>query len=486
MANLRRSLVINFISSSGAALIQFLVSVLLARVLSPSEIGIFSMTVVFVNIGHIFRDFGVSTYIQREAELTQEKLRSAIGVMFTTSWSIALLMFALSGWLGKFFDEPDMVPVMRILALGFVVIPFGTLTQSMLVRELKADKQAIVTAISTLCFCAASLGFALAGFGSTSLAWANFVNIVVCALCYIPLRPAGMPWMPSFRNWREIMRFGVGSLIGNCAWAINNSIPDILLGKLSGARSVGLFSRANSTVSIFNYVAGTTVTYGAVSYMSKTYHRGESLVPTLKRATLLLTGVGWPAFALTAVFGRDIVEFLYGGQWMESVPAILPLTIAAGVSMLYRYTPSALIAMGKPHLCATPVVVTIALRVALGFTLFNGSLSGFAWIICLATFAALPVSAWQQTTHCAYPTAALLRDVWPSVVVTAICSVVGLAMETLLAGSLNAFLRLLIVAVPSIATWYLALRLTRHPLLEEVHHLAGGLKVRMAKVLPSS
>ncbi len=77
MANLRRSLVINFFSSSGSAFLQFVVSVLLARILSPSEIGVYSMTVVFVNLAHVFRDFGVTSYLQREAELTPEKIGSA-------------------------------------------------------------------------------------------------------------------------------------------------------------------------------------------------------------------------------------------------------------------------------------------------------------------------------------------------------------------------------------------------------------------------
>ena len=54
----------------------------------------------------------------------------AMGVMFVSAWSIALVLLALSGWLGQWFGEPAMVPVMRVLALGFVVIPFGSITQS--------------------------------------------------------------------------------------------------------------------------------------------------------------------------------------------------------------------------------------------------------------------------------------------------------------------------------------------------------------------
>jgi O-antigen/teichoic acid export membrane protein len=101
------------------------VSVILARILSPSEIGVYSMTVVFVNFAHVFRDFGVSSYLQREKDLTPDKLRSANGVVFATSWLIASVLFLASPWIGQWFHEPEIVPVMRVLAIGFFFIPFG-------------------------------------------------------------------------------------------------------------------------------------------------------------------------------------------------------------------------------------------------------------------------------------------------------------------------------------------------------------------------
>src|ERR1700712_2774304 len=125
MLNLRRSLVINFFSSSGSTIAQFIVSIVLARMLSPGEIGVFSMTIVFVNIAHIFRDFGVSTSLQREPVLTAEKMKAATGVMFTTSWMIAAGLYLSSYWIGLWFKEPAMVPVIKVLAIGFIFIPFG-------------------------------------------------------------------------------------------------------------------------------------------------------------------------------------------------------------------------------------------------------------------------------------------------------------------------------------------------------------------------
>jgi len=480
MANLRRSLVINFLSSTGSTIAQFIVSILLARMLTPAEIGVFSMTVVFVNIAHIFRDFGVGTYLQREPELTEEKMRAAIGVMFSTSWLIAVGLFAASGYISRWFDEPAMLPVMQVLAGGFLFIPFGSLTHSMLTRQFEAGKQAIVTVIGTASFTVTCLGLAALGFGTMSMAWANLANIIACGIAYIPLRPKILPWLPSFRNWRHVMHFGVGSLLSNCLGSINNALPDIMLGKLGNATMVGLFSRASSTVSIFGYIAGSTVNYGSLSYISQTHHKNEPLGPLLNRATSLLTGVGWTALALTYVFSEEIIITLYGEKWLPALPAINALLIAAAIGMMFNYTATSLTAIGRPYLSATPIVATLVSRLVFGFVLFNGEIESYSWAICLATVLAAPVMVYQHYVYLGHRFTTLLVALWPSAVV-ALCSLVAaLLFKAILPASLTSMAVLLILALPLASVWYLALRLTNHPLSAELHHVANGLKARLA------
>jgi O-antigen/teichoic acid export membrane protein len=481
MANLRRSLVINFLSSSGATFLQFVVSIVLARMLSPSEIGVFSITVVFVNIAHMFRDFGVSTYLQREPDLTTEKLRSAIGVMFTLSWTISLLLVAISDSMGAWFGEPAMVPVMRVLAIGFLIIPFGALTNSLLARRLAADSQAVITAVGTVTFCLSVLAFAALGLGTMSMAWANLCNIIACALASIPFRPKDVPYLPSFRRWGRVLHFGAGTLAANCADAINNSLPDLLLGKLGSARQVGLFSRANSTVSIFSYVAGSTSTYGAVRYLSQAHQRGESLIPVLTRASSLLTGLGWPALAFTALLGSDIVLTLYGVKWVACVPAILPLTVAAGLTMLCHYTPTAFTAIGRPYLGAIPATLTLVMRIAFSLLMYDGSLVTFAWGICLATVLTTPVMLTLQRRYLNFGFWQFLRGIVPSALVTLICIVACALMLLLLPASLQPPARLAILALPLAAVWYGALKVTRHEMGSEVNHIVAAAKMRLSR-----
>ncbi len=485
MVNLRRSLIINFFSSSGATMLKFLVSVLLARILSPSEIGVYSMTAVFVNFAGVFRDFGVSGYLQREPNLTPDKLRSASGVVFTSSWLIALCLYLASDALGAWFAEPEIVPVMQVLALGFVFIPFGAVTNALLSREFAAEKQAMVNAAGTISFCISCLVLANLGFGSMSLAWANLINILACMLALVPMRKRNVPWLPSFSHWRGVAHFGAGSLLSNMAITLNNAIPDILLGKLGSASQVGLLSRANSTVQIFIHVAGSTVNYGAVSYMSQIHHRGESLAPVITRATLLLTGIGWTALGLTAVLGHDIVLALYGPTWLESVPAILPLTLAAAAIMTFNYNSVAMAAIGRPYLSALPVLATLLSRILFGVLMYDGSLAGFAWALCLATMASLPLRALQQNRYFGLNLLSLLRALAPSALVAAGSVGAGMLLAWLLPSSLAPMLRLLVMAPLLAAVWYLLLRLTRHELAGEVHRLAAPIKNRLALLRPN-
>ena len=485
MANLRRSLIITFFSSSGTTAMKFVVSVLLARILSPDEIGVYSMTIVFVNLAHVFRDFGVSNYLQREAELTHDKIRSATGVVFASSWIIALGLYLSSEFLGDWFAEPEIVPVMQVLALGFAFIPFGSVTNSLLTREFAAKKQAYVNAASTITFCAAALILAKMGFGAMSLAWANLINILTGVLCFIPLRPRGLPWLPSFSHWRDVARFGAGSLLSATIKAINNAIPDVLLGKLGSAAQVGLLSRANSTVQIFIHVAGSTVSYGAVSYLGQAFHRGESLVPVLTRATVLLTGVGWSALALTSVLGKEIVLALYGAAWLDAVPAILPLALAAAVMLAFHYIPLAVTAIGRPYLSAVPQLITLLARICFGVAFWDGSLAGFSWALCLATIVTVPAVAIQQSRCFGLGMGHLLRALMPSALVALGSAGIGALLAALLPDALAPLLRLLIMLPLLIAAWYLLLRLTRHELVGEVGRLAAPIMNRLGILRPN-
>lgn len=471
MSQLRIPLVITFLSTNGATAVNFLVGLVLARLLSPSDIGIFSITSVLVTIAHIFRDFGVTSYLLREKDLTPEKIRSAFGVLLVTSWTIACALYLLSQPVANYFNEQGIASVMPVLALGFVFIPFGSITNSLLTRDLRARDQATINIFGTTAYAGSSIIFALLGFGYMSLAWANLVNIVVTSLACIPFRPAYAPWMPSLSGWRAITNFGMGALLSNTLNSINNALSDIFLGKMSNAHDVGIYSRANGTAMIFMQVAGPTVNYAALTHLAKSFHASGNITPQLSKANAFLSVLAWPVLGVTALYSSDVILLLYGIQWLECAP-LIPFTCAiVACSLSVHFLGPSLIAIGRPYLAILPSLVALTTRLGFLFTIYDGTLISFALGMLYGSLAAIPAYLWIQGKYLKFSMYNYFSSQTNSLLVAAATTLTAWIMSGITPDSLAPVLRLLAVAPPCILIWYIALRATRHPLTEELHML---------------
>ena len=375
---------------------------------------------------------------------------------------------------------------MRILALGFLFIPFGSVPLALLLREYDAAKIAVATAAGTAAYSVTCIGLALAGWGAVSLAWANLANILASGLAFLWARPPHMSYRPRFRELGGIVRFGSGALFANLVKAGNDAVPDVVLGKIGTARQVGLVSRANSTVHIFTYVAGSAMTFGSQTYLAKAFHAGESLEPIMHRAIALVTGVGWPLLAVTAIVAEQVIVTLYGPQWSAAAPAVLPLALMAAIELAFHYHVSAFNAVDRPALAAIPLMVTAAMRAVLALALFSGDLVSFAWALMLATLATAPVWFALQHRHLRMSTVAFLAMLLPSSVLAAICTgVAWLALEAVRGIGLESpLLTLIAIAAPVGLAWLAGLRLLAHPLWGEIGLLAQTFRMKFIPPAP--
>lgn len=449
---------------------QFLVSLVIARILTPAEIGIYSIAVVLVNIAHVFRDFGVSTYLQREDDLTEGKVRSAVGVAYAIAWTIAGALLLGSSWAARYFGYAEIRPVMQILAVTFLFIPFSSVALALLLREYDARGIALGTLWGTVAHTATSLLLALNGFGAASLAWANLANVAATGLCYLWLRPEKMAYLPRWGDVGGIVRFGSGALFANLVKSINDALPDLVLGKLGSARQVGLVSRANSTVHLFLYIAGSAMTFGSQTYLAKAHHAREPLEPVLYRAIALITAIGWPMLAVTAVAADEVIVGLYGDAWLAAAPAVLPLALMTAVELVFHYKVAAFNAIGRPYLASIPLMVTAMARVLLAVALFSGSIVSFGWAMMLATLVTAPVWLVLQQRYLGCGLAALARQLAPSALLALVAGVLawlGLALADTL-GIVAPIARVMILAAPVGLAWLGLLRALSHPLYSEL------------------
>jgi O-antigen/teichoic acid export membrane protein len=324
----KKSLLWSFLSEYSVFCVSFIVSLVMARLLTPAEFGIYAIAVTLTELLVLLRQFGIGRYIVQTKELDQARLRSALGVMILLCWSFALIIFFGAGAASKLYGHPELKPVMQIMAIAFVLVPFSQPGTALMERNLQFRGLMFINMIINLVNGAASIGFAYYGFKATSLAIASVSMQVAMLLCVIYVRPVGQVFIPGFAKWREVLGFGGYVISSNLIAYIGTSAPTAVLGKIVDIASVGFFSRALSLILMLRQLLQAAITRAMYAQLAKLENEGASLQWTYSRILGFGTALIWSASAVLYITASPVITFLYGGQWSSAGPLLSNLCIA--------------------------------------------------------------------------------------------------------------------------------------------------------------
>lgn len=404
---MRRKIALQVVISNVNIAIYFALTLVLARLLSPEDIGVFSMSAVLIGMASVFRDFGVSAYVKRVHTLDDQTIRTARTLLVITSSSVALFMYLSANLWSRFFDDARVAEVVKVLAMGFALIPLGSVSSAVLSREVQVTRSAFVGFLSACMYFVTSVVLALNGFAHMTMAWANFISIIFTGIALNLALNRKLPWKPSLRGWRDVLSFGTGNVLGSLANEINKAIPDMALGRLSNATAVGLFSRANSTVSMLEKLLQPPVNYFTLPYMAKVHHSAGDVGAVYARVVSILQCLTFPALAWIAVMSHEIIITLYGERWLQAATAVPWLCVAIGVASWFSLATPTLNGVGRPYAVMWPITSVILGKLLAIAVLFDGSLSRFALAMAIGELIGAPVYLWTLQRHAKLQVAAL-------------------------------------------------------------------------------
>ena len=386
MSKVRRSLWVTLSQNYLLMPVQLISSVIVARLLSPAEIGVFSVAIVLTSFAHTLRDFGAADYVVQEKDLTPARLRSAFGLTLVTAWLLALVLLLASGPAAAFYAEPVVADVMRVLSLNFALIPFGAVTLATLRREMDFYRLAVVKVSGSLTSHVATVGLALWGLGTMSMAWGAVAGVVMTIALAARYRPKSLPWLPGFSEWRRVFGFGTFSSAGTLVGDLGRGAPELILGRALDMTAVGLYGRATGLIEIFNRAVMGAVWMVALPYFSQDARAGGDLRASFVRAACFITGLSWPFFAVLAVTAYPVIHLLYGPQWDASAPLVKYLCVAAALTSPFWLTGSVLIADGRVRENFRAMTLAVVVKIAM---LLAGASLGLEAFAAAAALAAL-------------------------------------------------------------------------------------------------
>lgn len=330
MSSLRRPLLFSCAERYGVMALQLVTVAVIARLLTPAEIGIFMVGQGLLLVVEALRDFGASAYLIQAPAVTREAVRTCFTVTLGLSVTFTALVYGLSDVAAAFYDQAGLRDVLRITALGFLVAPFSAPIVALLRRDLSFGRIALASNLSALLNLTAAMVLAWLGFGYLSLAWAALATTLLNGILLVLLHP--WPWWifrPCLGQWRQVLGFGGYSTINGLLNVLYMQWPQLLLGRILGFDAVGLYSRAAMLCQLGDRLIMGAVGAVALPAVSRQFREGGDLKQSYLRALACNSGLQWPFLACLILLAEPLVALLLGPQWSDAVPLVRIGALAA-------------------------------------------------------------------------------------------------------------------------------------------------------------
>lgn len=362
--SVRRALGITAIAQIVNFVLGFTSVVIVSRLLTPAEIGIFSVAASLIYFAHILREFGVAEFLIQTPTLTADRLRAAFTVTLGFSWALAIILLLVRDSASTFYGNDGIGEVLGLISINFVLMPFGTPLLSLLRREMQFGKIALVNILSALSSASVTIGAAYLGQSYLSMAWGSLAGHVTNVLVLNCMRRSGVFMLPTFRGLGEIVRFGSLSFANSIITQLGNSAPDLIFGRTLGLAAVGYYSRADGLRKMAVEQISTVVRRVYLPSFAKSIRGGSDAAELYARSMSYLVGITAPALALLSFLATPVILFLFGPQWDRAAnlaslvcffAILLSPTTLAGVS---------LVAAGRMRMLVQTQFVAKSLRIA--------------------------------------------------------------------------------------------------------------------------
>lgn len=363
--SIRTSLVYSYLDRYASLAISIVSSMVIARLLTPSDIGVFSVTMVLLTYVATVRDMGAGGYLVQERELTVDRVKAVWAVQLGLGVLLSLVVLAVSVPVSHFYNEPRMRDILLVVALNYAINPFGSLTYAWQIREMQFDTLALVRFCSTLAGAVVSIYLAAHDLGPISLAYGSLATTIVNAGMAVFFRPKWFPWMPSVKELRRVLAFGSQTTGASMITTISGTAPELLLGKLQGMLATGLYSRASGLVAMFERLVMAGISSVAISWFAKQSREQGDIAQPFVKSTSYVTALGW-AFSGSIIFlAHPAMRILYGDQWDGAVDITRWLAAGLALGMPAAMCIAALMALGQAkrvlHGTAITTVFTLVL-----------------------------------------------------------------------------------------------------------------------------
>lgn len=452
------------LSSGGTQLLNLIIGIFLARLLSPEEYGIVGMLLIFSLIAGNLQDSGFYTALINIKDIKHNDYNAVFWFNIGVSLTIYAVLFFCAPLIAAFYHQPCLVKLSRYVFLSIPISAALIVPTALLSRGLRVKEKAIVSLLALVLSGLVGIIMAFKGFSYWSLATQQVLYILITCIG----RYACARWCPTFSvDFSPIKRmfaFSYKVLITAVLTTINNNVLTVVFGRLFPAAAVGNYTQANKWNTMANQLVANTVAQVAQPVFTRINDDDERERRVFGKMMRFTAFLAFPAMFGLALVAPQFILVTIGNKWLESIPLLQILCIGGAFIPFYTLYQNLFLSYGKSN---TYMWLSIGQIVIMLTAVLACHAIGFkAMVVAFAVINILWLLVWQffASRLIGYRLLSMLRDLMPFMIIALL--VMGLTYLVTRFIS-NMYFLLIARILLAAALYVITMKLLRAKILEE-------------------
>lgn len=404
-----------FAERCGAQLVQFVVSIVLARILSPEDYGTLSLIAVFTNILGVFvqSGMGVALIQKKDADdLDYSTLFYFNVVMCLTLYGI---MFVSAPYIASFYDLPELTAYTRVVSLTLVASGVRGIQSAYVAKNMLFKRFFFSTLGGTLVSAVVGIAMAYKGFGVWALIAQELTNVTIdTAILWITVK-----WRPklmfSFKRLKRLFSFGWKLLVTGLIDTAYGQLRSLIIGKIYTSADLAYYNKARNFPSLIITNVNSSIDSVLLPSMSTVQDDKLAVKSMTRRAIKTSTYVMAPFLMGLAACGKQVISILLTDKWLPSYPFMVIFCFTFMFYPIHTANLNAIKAMGRSDLFLKLEIIKKVIGLSIVLATMKISVMVMALSGIVASVLDQIINAWPNKKLMNYSYLEQLKDILPGI-----------------------------------------------------------------------
>ena len=412
-----------FAERCGAQLVTFIVSIVLARILTPSDYGTIALVTVFTTILQVFIDSGLSTALIQKKDADDLDFSSVFYFNFVICIILYLIMFVSAPFIADFYKDSSLVSIVRVISLTLVISGVKGVQQSYVSRHMLFKRFFFSTLGGTIFSAVLGIIMAYAGFGVWAIVFQQLSNNAIDTLIlWITVK-----WRPikkfSWSSLKNLLSFGWKMLASSLLDTVYNNLRNMIIGKLYTSADLAFYNQGDKFPKLIVTNINTSIDSVLLPTMSNEQDNHVRVKDMTRRAIKISTYIMAPLMIGLAFCAKPIVQIVLTDKWLPCVPYLQIFCISYLFWPIHTANLNAIKAMGRSDLFLKLEVIKKFIGMILLLITMNISVMAMAYSLLISGLISQVINSWPNRYLLKYSYIDQIKDILPNIVTALIMGV---------------------------------------------------------------